>query len=139
MLATPPRLIRLVRSLLAGSLATLADVGSLALLVHVLSVGVRAAGAIALALGAVVTFALQRSFAFRATRGSARAQLARFVVVELGALALNAALYDLVVRRVPGAAAACVLVRLVTSHLVFVLYSYPAWHWVFGEREAREA
>ena len=130
---------RLVRSLLAGGVATFVDVAVLAIATSALRIPARPAGVVALLAGAAVAFWTQRTLAFRAVRpGTTGIQLARFVVAELLAVALNALFYDTVLRLHPSLEASCVAVRLVTSHLVFLFYSFPVWHWVFRPQLAPE-
>lgn len=121
----------LVRSLVAGGAATLADLAVLAFCVGVLHLSPRAASIPALLAGGVVNFFGNRHFAFRAERGPVAAHVIGYTLVEVVALALNGFLYDLVLRSVPGAAHLYWVVRLVTSHIVFLLWSYPLWRKVF--------
>jgi putative flippase GtrA len=124
-------LLRLARAGVAGGAATAVDVGVLALLVSAFHVDPRLASIPALLLGGVANFLGNRHFAFRAREGSLVRQAALYAVIELLALAMNGALYDLVLRTVPGAPHAYVWVRLATSHLVFLCWSYPLWRRVF--------
>ena len=50
------------------------------------------------------------------------------------ALALNGILYDTALRMVPSATPIYWAVRLVTSHIVFLAWSYPLWRRVFAAR-----
>lgn len=120
-------------------MATLVDLGVLALLVSVLHWDARAASIPALLAGGVANFLGNRHFAFRAGRGSLAKQAAGYAAVELVALALNGVLYDFVLRLVPVAAHAYWVVRLVTSHVVFLAWSYPLWRRVFGVPQAEAA
>jgi putative flippase GtrA len=113
------------------------DLGVLALLVSVFHVDARAASIPALIAGGVANFLGNRHFAFRATQGSLARQAALYTVVEVIALALNGLLYDTVLRIVPHAHDAYWLVRLATSHAVFLCWSYPLWRRVF-KAPARE-
>jgi putative flippase GtrA len=123
---------RLLRAGIAGALATLVDVGVLALLVSGLGWDARAASVPALVLGGVANFLGNRHFAFRARRGSLARQAALYALVELVALAQNGVLYDFVLRAFPIATHAYWVVRLVTSHVVFLAWSYPLWKRVFA-------
>jgi putative flippase GtrA len=129
-----PRLLELLRAGAAGIAATLADLGVLALLVSVFHWDPRAASIPALLAGGVANFIGNRHFAFRA--GAAQGSLARqavgYTAVEIVALALNGLLYDLVLHHAPVTAQAYWAVRLVTSHLVFLCWSYPLWRRVFA-------
>lgn len=125
------RLFELARAGLAGAAATLSDLATLALLVSVLHVDARVANVPALIVGGVVNFVGNRHFAFRAARGSLARQALLYTAVEVVALALNGLLYDASLALVPGARGAYWLVRLATSHLVFLCWSYPLWRRVF--------
>lgn len=130
--------LRVLRALLAGGAATLADLAVLAVLVSLVGVAPRVASIPALVVGGVVNFLGNRHFAFRAAKGSLARQAALYTVVELAALAANGILFDVVMRLLPAQLAwAYVPVRLVTSHLVFLAWSYPLWRLVF--RVPREA
>jgi putative flippase GtrA len=130
--------LRVLRALLAGGAATLADVAVLALLVSVVGLAPRTASIPALGSGGIVNFLGNRHFAFRASRGSLAKQAVLYTLVELAALAANGVLFDVAMRLLPhGLAWAYVPVRLVTSHIVFLAWSYPLWRLVF--RVPREA
>lgn len=124
--------LRVLRALLAGAAATLADVAVLALLVSLMGLSPRGASIPALVVGGVVNFLGNRHFAFRAAHGSLAKQAALYAIVEVAALGANGVLFDLVMRvLLHGLAWAYVPVRLVTSHLVFLAWSYPLWRFVF--------
>jgi putative flippase GtrA len=125
------RAARFARSALVGGLATLADLGAIALLVGGFGLAPRVANLPSLLLGAAVQFVGNRRYAFAAERGSLGRQLAAFSLVEIVALALNALLYDLGARALPLGAAGAVVLRAVTSFAVFALWSYPSWRRVF--------
>ncbi|MEO8877846.1 MAG: GtrA family protein [Polyangiaceae bacterium] len=128
---TPDRVLEIVRSLLAGGAATLADLAVLTSLVSLLHWSPRDANLPALIIGGVVNFFGNRSFAFRAASGSLQKHVVGYVLVEVVALALNGILYDVFLRAVPGAAHLYWLVRLATSNVVFLCWSYPLWRRVF--------
>ena len=129
---TPRDPLRVLRALLAGGAATLADIAVLALLVSAFGLAPRVASLPALLVGGVVNFFGNRHFAFRASHGSLARQGVLYAVVELAALAANGVLFDVVMRFLPhGLAWAYVPVRLVTSHVVFLAWSYPLWRLVF--------
>lgn len=132
-------MLRFLRSLLAGGAATVVDIAVLALLVQVLHLDPRAANVPALVAGGIVAFLGNRHFAFRASEGSLARQIALFVLVEAGALALNGVLYDAALRVLHAHAAFYVLIRLVTQNIVFVFFSYPLWRLVFRVRTAAPA
>lgn len=133
------RALQLLRAGIAGIAATAADIGTLALLVSVLHVDARLANVPALVVGGIVNFVGNRHFAFRARAGHVGKQAAGYTAVELVALALNGFLYDTVLRLVPGARALYWLVRLATSHAVFLGWSYPLWGRVFRVRQLTDA
>lgn len=130
------RLMRMVRSAAAGLAATGADLATLTILVVGLHWPARSANVPALLVGGVVNFVGNRVYAFHARRGNAAIQAMGFTAVELVALALNGILYDAVLRLVPAAAAVFWLVRLFTTNVVFLFWSYPLWHKVFSVRRA---
>ena len=124
--------LRVLRALLAGGAATLADLAVLAVLVSLFHVDARVASIPALLAGGIVNFLGNRHFAFRAAHGSLAKQAALYTLVELAALAANGVLFDLAMRALPqGLAWAYVPIRLVTSHAVFLAWSYPLWRLVF--------
>jgi putative flippase GtrA len=129
---TPADLLSLLRAGLAGAAATLVDLAVLSALVSGFHESPRLASIPALLAGGVASFFGNRHFAFRAGRGSLLRQAALYTVVELLALALNGLLFDGVLRAYPAAAHAYVLVRLATSHVVFLCWSYPLWRHVFA-------
>lgn len=125
------RTLTFARSALAGGAATVTDLIVLAVLVGVFEASPRLANVPALVAGAAVQFVGNRHFAFRASSGSVRQQLAWFALTELVTLTLNGVLYDLVASRVALTAATALLLRLALSSLVFVSWSYPVWRRVF--------
>lgn len=126
------RLFELLRAGAAGIAATAVDIGTLAFFVAVLHFDARAASIPALVAGGVANFIGNRHFAFRAKGGDLGRQAIGYTVVEVVALALNGVLYDVVLRSFPVAAHAYWAVRLVTSHVVFLAWSYPLWRRVFA-------
>jgi putative flippase GtrA len=133
------KLAQLLRAGIAGVAATGSDLATLALFVSVLHVDARLASLPALVVGGIVNFLGNRHFAFRARHGDLGKQAVGYTVVELVALGLNGLLYDTVLRTVPGASHVYWLVRLATSHLVFLAWSYPLWRLVFRVRPASDA
>jgi putative flippase GtrA len=125
------RLMRMVRSAAAGLAATGADLATLSILVVGAHWPPRLANVPALLVGGIVNFVGNRVYAFHARGGNAALQAAGFTVVELVALALNGVLYDAVLRLVPAAGSVFWLVRLLTTNVVFLFWSYPLWHKVF--------
>ena len=123
--------MRMVRSAAAGLAATGADLATLSILVVGAHWPPRLANVPALLVGGIVNFVGNRVYAFHARGGNAALQAAGFTVVELVALALNGVLYDAVLRLVPAAGSVFWLVRLLTTNVVFLFWSYPLWHKVF--------
>jgi putative flippase GtrA len=125
---------RLVRSGAAGAIAAGADLLSLAGLVQLAGVEPRVASVPALIVGAVVMFFGQKYFAFAARGGSIGRELILFALVQLGGLALTALLFDVTLRIGPSLSPHYLAVRLVTTNLVWLLYSFPLWHFVFRSK-----
>jgi putative flippase GtrA len=128
------KVMQLLRAGAAGIAATAVDLLTLALCVSALHVDARVASIPALVAGGITNFLGNRHFAFRAGAGNVAKQAVGYTVVELVALALNGILYDTVLRVVPNAAHVYWAVRLVTSHVVFLAWSYPLWRRVFAVR-----
>lgn len=126
------RFATFARSALTGGAATLADLAVIAFATGVLHASPQAANVPALLVGAFVQFFGNKHFAFRARGGDLRRQAALFVATEAVALALNAALYHAVASFVPLVPSTAVLARAFTTHLVFLLWSYPVWKRVFA-------
>lgn len=124
-----------VRAGAAGLFATAADLVTLTVLVSGLRVSPHVANVPALLSGGVANFVGNRRFAFRARTEPLGRQVAGYVLVELVALALNGWLFELALRLFPGATHAYWALRLVTSHIVFLLWSYPLWCFVFRVRQ----
>jgi len=130
-----------VRAGAAGVFATAIDLATLTFLVSGLHASPHAANVPALVAGGVANFAGNRWFAFRAHREPIARQVVGYTAVELVALALNGWLFELALRLFPQATHAYWALRLATSHIVFLLWSYPLWCFVFrrAQRGARPA
>jgi putative flippase GtrA len=124
-------LFRLARSAGAGGVATLVDLASLSAMVSLAGMSPRAASVPALVLGSVVMFFGQKHFVFRSKGGAVAREAILFALVQLVGLALNAVLYDALLRASPFAAHWYVAARLVTTNLVWLGFSFPTWHYVF--------
>lgn len=121
------------RSLAVGAAATVADLGSLALMVHALSWRPEVANVPSLVLGLAVQFVGNKVWAFRDGRRDLARQGAAFAAVEAVALTLNAlAFHGLVVLAMVPALGA----RLVGSAAVYVGFSYPMWRRIFVPKRA---
>ncbi|MFZ5892408.1 MAG: GtrA family protein [Myxococcota bacterium] len=130
---------RLARSGLAGAGASLADLALLTALVQFGGVAPRAASVPALLLGAVVMFFGQKYVAFRSHAKPSVREVVLFVLVQLGGFILTALLFDAALRLEPRLAPYYVAVRLVTTNLVWLLYSFPLWHLVFRASRSVDA
>jgi putative flippase GtrA len=127
------KLLQLVRAFLAGGAATMVDLGVLTLLVSGLHVGPRIASIPALIAGGVISFFANRHWVFQARSGSLPVQAALYALVEIIALLLNGILYDGAMRTplMQAHPAWYAPLRLVTSHIVFLIWSFPLWRFVF--------
>jgi putative flippase GtrA len=123
--------LRLVRSGAAGAGATIADLAVLTGLVELAKLSARAASVPALVTGGVVMFFGQKYIAFRNRGGSIARELLLFTLVQIGGLLLTGLFFDAVLQLAPTLTRYYVPVRLVTTNLVWLLYSFPLWHWVF--------
>jgi putative flippase GtrA len=116
----------------AGIVATAVDLGVLAILVTGFDVNPRVASIPALLAGGLANFIGNRHFAFRAQKGSLVRQAVSYTAVEALGLAYAGVLYDTALRVFPLMTHFYWAVRLVTSHLVFLTWSYPLWRRVFA-------
>jgi putative flippase GtrA len=122
---------RLIRSAIAGGLATLVDLGVLTGLVSLGFVSPRVASIPALIAGAVAAFVTQKVYAFRAPEGRMVQQILQFSAVQVGSVLLTGLLFDVAVRCGPAFASHYVVVRLATTNVVWLGFSFPLWHYVF--------
>ncbi len=126
-----PALKRLARSAGAGAVASMVDLAVLTLLASGVGLGPRVASVPAFVAGSVTMFFGQKYFAFRERNGVRGQQALLFAVVQLVGLAINAALYDLAMRVVPNMPVFYLAARMVTTNIVWLVYSFPLWHLVF--------
>jgi len=131
--------VKLIRAGAAGIFATAIDLLVLTILVSGFHVSAQVANVPALAAGGVANFAGNRWFAFRAQHGSLPKQALGYTVVEIVALALNGWLFALAMHLLPQATHLYWLVRLATTNVVFLAWSYPLWTLVFRQRGGRPA
>ncbi len=131
--------LQTVRAGAAGIFATGVDLLTLAVLVSGFHVSAHVANVPALVAGGLANFVGNRYFAFRSGRESLAKQAVGYTVVEIVALALNGWLFETALRLFPHATNAYWALRLATSHMVFLLWSYPLWCVVFRSRDARPA
>ncbi|APR78567.1 Hypothetical protein A7982_03914 [Minicystis rosea] len=133
------RLSTFTRSLVTGGAASLADLATLGVAVGAFEVSPATASIPALLTGASVQFFGNRHFAFRATSGRVRRQALLFVATEVMGLIFNALLYDRVAALLPATATSAVFGRVVTTNLVFLLWSYPMWCRVFRTNDMSQS
>jgi putative flippase GtrA len=118
------------RSACVGVLATVTDLAALTLLTSVAGLHVRIASVPALALGIVVQFVGNKLFAFRDRDPRWRTQAIRFAGVEALGFIANLALFDGIVRVV---VLPPVVLRLVTTNVVYFCVCLPLWGRVFSK------
>jgi putative flippase GtrA len=121
------------RSACVGALATITDLVALTLLTSVVGLHVRVASAPALVLGVVVQFVGNKLFAFRDRDSRWATQAIRFVCVEVLGFIANLALFDGIVRVV---VLPPVVVRLITTSVVYFCVCLPLWGRVFSNKRA---
>lgn len=128
-------LLTLLRSGLVGVAATVADMGSLALLVE--WVGWRAtwANVPALGLGVVIQFFGNQRFAFRDRSGGTLRKGGLFLLVEAGAFVLGAGAFHVLVT---AASLPYLAARAAGSGAVYLGWSYPFWRLIFRPAAAAE-
>jgi putative flippase GtrA len=100
-------------------------------MVSLLGISPRVASVPALTLGSVAMFFGQKHFAFRSRGGRVAREVMLFAIVQVVGLALNAVLYDGLLRVSPFATHWYVGARLLTTNLVWLGFSFPTWHYVF--------
>ena len=124
---------------MAGIFATAANLAVLAFLVQVAHLTPRMANVPGLLAGAIVNFIGNRDFAFRAQSGNISRQFKQFMLVEIVAFALNTYIFDAVLVLWPVTTSWYLVVRLVTSGVVYLGWSYPLWHRVFSKKDRAPA
>jgi putative flippase GtrA len=122
---------RLLRSGAAGAGASVTDLLLLTGLVQLAGFAPESANVPALLGGAVVMYFGQKHLAFRAHGKPTAREVLLFVAVQAGGLLLTGLLFHLALRLQPGLAPYYVVLRLVSTNLVWLCYSFPLWHWVF--------
>jgi putative flippase GtrA len=131
-------MMRLVRSGGAGSLATVADMGSFWILVRFFAIDPVPARLPALLLGSVVMFLGNKYFVFQ--RHSAQT-LARetilFTVVQAVGIALTNWVFRVLLGLSPTFEQHYILVGLVANNLTWLGYFFPLWHYVFKAQESK--
>jgi putative flippase GtrA len=129
---------RLARSAGAGAVASGVDLASLTVMVSLVGLAPRVASVPALVLGCIVMFYGQKHWAFRAHGGPTGKQALAFALVQVGGLVLTGLLYDFAMRWSESAPRHYVIVRLVTTNVVWLAYSFPLWHLVFKPSPERQ-
>ncbi len=125
------KIATLARSLSVGALATAVD---LALLQGLVLAGapVRAASVAALSSGVAVQFFGNKLFAFRDRSRAWARQGGLFLGVEALGFAANLALFDVAVRALP---LPIVVVRLLSTNVVYFALCLPLWSLIFRHRQ----
>jgi putative flippase GtrA len=135
----PPLLFRLFRSGAAGTAATVADMGSLWLLVSRFGMDASTARAPALVFGSVVMFLGNKYFVFHepSSKTLLRETLL-FALVQAIGIKLTVVAYAASLALSPLFQQHYVLVGLVVNNLIWLGYFFPAWHLVFRKPPKRE-
>lgn len=121
------------RSLLVGSLATLFDLGTLALLVHAVGLDPRMASLPALSIGVVAQFFGNKLFAFQDYRADWLRQGLLFLAVEALGFLANLLLFHLAVTFTP---LPILPLRLAITSLVYFGLCLPLWSRIFSREGA---
>jgi putative flippase GtrA len=123
----------IVRSMAVGTIATVVDLGILAVLVSAIGLSARVASAPALAIGVAAQFVGNKLFAFEDRSRAWVRQGVQFLGVEALGFAANLVLYDLVIAHT---ALPYLPVRLATTSLVYFGICLPLWSLIFRARPA---
>ncbi len=118
----------LKRSAIVGILASLADLGLLALLIDGLQMSPAWANLPALTFGLLIQFIGNKHYAFRDRSPQLLRQGSLFLAVETGAFLLNAALFHLLS---PILGLPWILARALATSGVYFGFSYPLWGRIF--------
>ena len=117
------RVHRFGRALVVGSGATLVDFSVLSACIRLWGVAPTSARLPALLAGASVQFFGNRTYTFRAQRGSMSRQAKLFLLCEVAALAMNWTIFQVLAPRVPIVPPE--IVSFVGTFIVFVTFAYP--------------
>ncbi len=126
--------MRLVRSGGAGIIATLADVGSLYVMVSWLGIDAVPARPPAFVIGSIVMFLGNRYFVYG--DGQARAlgrEIVLFSIVQGIGMVVTTLVYRSLLGISPLGREHYVLVNHAANFVVWLGYFFPAWHFVFRE------
>jgi putative flippase GtrA len=121
---------RFARASVVGIIASVADIGSLTLMIEVFGLRDVIANWPSLFLGISVQFIGAKYAVFRAHRGSWVRHIGGFVAVEVGAYILNGLAFHFLVTLTP---IPYIIARILGTLTVFLVFSYPIWHWVFKD------
>jgi putative flippase GtrA len=122
---------------MAGLVSTFVDIALLMGLTELAGTSPRIASVPALVVSGLVMFFGQKYFAFQGSGAPRARELVEFTLVQAGGLVITGFLYDTVLRLVPSLSEHYVVVRLVTTNVVWLAYSFPLWHLVFRRRPAK--
>jgi putative flippase GtrA len=107
---------------LASIVATVVDYSVMIAMVSVLGLTAVEGTVIGASTGAITNFTMGRHFTFRATRGNARSQLVRYLLVSAASLGWNA-LGEHLLANLLGIQ--YILARLITGTLVGFIWNFP--------------
>jgi len=117
-----------IKTLITGGLASVSDLGTLAILVSGLGLSPQVANIPSLGFAVVIQFVGNRYFAFNAAHGRLDRQLTGFIIVEIISFLLNAVLFHVLVSWFD---LHYTLARLLGTFVVFMGFSYPLWRIIF--------
>ncbi|MFO0967746.1 MAG: GtrA family protein [Gemmataceae bacterium] len=120
------RLLIFLRSGIVGLLATVSDLGSLAMMVRVFGWSPQAANVPSLFLGLIVIFVGNKYFAFRDRSRGVLKQGGKFLLIEIGAILLNILFFHLLVT-FTGLVQWPEVARLIGTNVTYLGFSYPLW------------
>ena len=121
---------RIGRSALVGLVATIVDLLSPHILVSTFHVSPEHANVPSLSLGLALQFLGNKYYAFDDRSAQLVRQGGLFLVVEVGALALNALVFHLLVT---STGAHYLVTRVLGSAVVYFGFSYPLWTRIFQQ------
>ena len=121
--------IALPKTLIVGAVATLADMTLLAVMVQFFGCTPQFANIPSLLVGSIIQFFGNRYVSFEGAKdGKVHQQMLGFVLAEMGGVALNAALFHILVT---STSLTYALARPAGTFVVFICFSYPAWNAIF--------
>lgn len=124
--------MRLVCSGAAGVLATVADLGSLWVLVSLAGIAPVPARVSALVLGSIVMFLGQKYFVFDARQASTLGrETVLYAIIQVVGIALTTWLFKVSLGLSPRLEPHYVLVGMAVNNLLWLFYFFPLWHFVF--------